>query len=62
MGKSILVVLCLEHQSCNEQEVTIDPDVLHLPDESIEYLPFSRGLGGEGEDGGVGSNMDLDFH
>ena len=61
IGKSTFMVLHLEHQGCDKQEVAIDPDVLELTDESIEYLLFSWGLGGEGEDGGVGSNVGPDF-
>ena len=62
IGKSIFIVLCLEYWGHNDWEVAIDPDVLELTDESIEYPPFSRGLGREGEDGGVRSNAGPDFH
>ena len=62
MGKSIFVVLCLEHWGCDKWNIAIDPDVLELTDKSVKYWPFSWGLGGEGEGRGVGSNAGPSFH
>ena len=62
MGKSTFVVLLLEHQSCDEWEVSADPDAPELTNKFIEYLPFGGILSGEGEDRGVGPNMGPDFH
>ena len=42
--------------------ITIDPDVLELIDESVKYPPIGRGLDRDGEDGSVGSNVGPDFH